>query len=626
MTIKSGGVVLALSFFLLLPLVAAADGNNTEEFKINQAYSCLQNGINNKTTSTLSLQEAVFGILALGNNERAVKKLESENRSISANQTCWPRASCTIKETAQALLAYRALGRSTTSIENWLSSKSGATTGLNWFLEIDIENHVPATCHVRYGSTDRTVTIGTDMRLTGDLSGTCLSIVPTGYWLEITSTCLDRSYEVSCDRDFLTTLLYKQSSSDAIFVSPTTQSKPASGTTNESISSRCFKSGSSAECDYEGTLWAALALDAAGVKTSSYVPYLAAFATAGERYLPSAFLYKLTGGQDHYTSLIQEQHTNQFWEAPSSAYRKFYDTALALWSLQGATTPESANAKSYLLDVQGSSGCWDNNNLRSTAFLLYAGWPEFARNAGGTTLPPGNGTTIESCVDASPSYACVDSLLQCIDAGGEELRNYDCQGSLFCCSVVPQLATCAEFSGQVCDLKEECQGTPRDSADGQCCTGGSCVPITTPTTTECQDQGGTCTTSTCANGEHEEQFACSEFSELCCIPDTATTGGGSSSGSSTLWIVLLVLLIVLVVLAIIFRRRLQMMFFKGRRPEQPTGSSPILIRRPPFPPSSSARGPSYGARPQPAPSTRKPVSQVDKEMEETLRKLREMSK
>lgn len=623
MNLKSGGVVLALSLFLLLPLVAA-EGNDTEELSINKAYSCLQNGINNKTTSALSLQEALFGILALGNNERAVQKLESENRSVSINQTCWPRASCTIKETAQALLASRALGRSTTTIENWLSSKSGATTGLQWFLEIDIENHVPATCQVRYGTTDRTVTIGSDMRLTGDLSSTCLSIVPSGYWLEIAATCLDRSYEVSCDRDFLTTLLYKQSASDAIFVSPTTQSKPAGGTTNESIASRCFKSGTGAECDYEGTLWAAIALDAAGANVVNYVPYLAAFASNGEQYLPAAFLYKLTGGQDHYTELIQEQRNNQFWEASSSVYRRFYDTALALWSLQGTTAPESTNARSYLLDVQGSSGCWDNNNLRSTAFLLYAGWPEFRRSTGDTTPPPTNGTTVESCVDASSSYSCVESLLQCIDAGGEELRNYDCQGALFCCSVIPRVATCAELNGQLCALNEACEGTPRDSAEGQCCV-GSCVPITTPPITECEDQGGVCTTSSCANGEHEEQFACSTFSELCCIPDSITDNEESGS-SATIWIILLVLLIILVVLALVFRRRLQMMFFKGRRPEQPTGASPIMVRRPPFPPSSSAPVPRYGARPSQAPPTRRPLSQTDKDMEDTLRKLREMSK
>lgn len=619
MNLKSG-VFIFLVFFLTLSFVSAAE-NETTESSITKAYTCLQNGINNKTVSSLSLQEAFFGVMALGNNARAVQKLDSENRSVSTNQTCWPRASCTVKETAQALLAYHSLGRNEDKIENWLVSKSGATTGLRWFLEIDSENHVPTTCHVRYGSVDRTVSIGSDMKLTGDLSSTCLSIVSSGYWLEIASSCLDRSYEVSCDQDFLTTLLYQQSDSETLFVSPNTQSKPAGGTTNESISSRCFKSNSGTDCDYEGTLWATIALDAAGANTASYIPYLAAFAPTNERYLPSSFLYKLTGGQDHYTSLIQEQRNNQYWGAPSSTYRRFYDTALAFLALQGTSAVEVTNARDYLLEVQNPSGCWDNNNLRSTAFLLYAGWPE-GRPGGG---PGGSGGTpsgtIESCLGASPLYSCVESLLQCADAGGEELRNYDCTGALYCCSATPRVPTCTELNGELCSLNEECTGTPRDSSEGQCCL-GSCTPITTPTTTECEDNGGTCSAS-CSSGETQASYLCSSFSEVCCVSDQSSD---SSSGSSTwVWIIVLVILITLVALAIIYRRKIQMFIFKNRKSGQSANASPIMIRRPPFPPSMPSQSLRPGVRPQ-SPQVRKPVSQVDKEMDETLRKLREMSK
>ena len=69
--------------------MVSAEENDTEEFKISKAYTCLENGINNKTTVTLSLQESIFGVLALGNNAKAVQKLDSENRSITSNQTCW---------------------------------------------------------------------------------------------------------------------------------------------------------------------------------------------------------------------------------------------------------------------------------------------------------------------------------------------------------------------------------------------------------------------------------------------------------------------------------------------------------------------------------------------------------
>lgn len=608
------GLWLLLFLCLWMPLVAAAE-NDTEESKIDQAFQCLETTLNNKTVSTLSLQESLFSILALGDNTRAVQKLDSENRSVTTNQTCWPRASCTVKETAQALLAYQTLGRNTDKIENYLLSKSGPTTGLNWFILIDIENRAAASCRLQYGSVERTIAIDNEMRLSGDLSGTCLSIVPTGYWLEISQSCIDRSYEISCDQDFLTTLLYTQEESDTIFVSPNTHSAPLNGFTNETVISRCFKESATSECTYEGTLWGALALDEAGLSVANYLPYLAAFSTEGEEYFPAAFLYKLTAGQDYYTDLIQQQRSNSYWESTGSIYKKFYDTALALWSLQGTTAPEVLNAKNHLLETQGANGCWDNTNLRNTAFILYAGWPEFAPSGGFGGSQPG---PIESCRAASPAYTCTSSLLQCSSAGGEILSNYDCEGSLYCCSVTPEQATCAELQGEVCSFSEECSGTPQDSADGQCCL-GSCMPITTPLTTECEDNGGICSITACdADVEEQTQDACFSPGELCCMPLQTDSDEG---GSAMIWIILL-LLIALVVAGIIFRKKLRLLLFKSRRAKTPASSSPLTMRRPSFPPSSP---PQTMMRTQ-AQTARRQPTRVDKEMEETLRKLREMSK
>ena len=619
MALKRGVCFLALAV-LLVSFVAAED-NSTEESKINRAYSCLQGSIGNKSLSSLSLQEATFSVLALGNNDKAVKKLDSENRSASSNQTCWPRSSCSLKETAQALLAYKSLGRSTTKIENYLLSKSGASTGLSWFLEVDIESHVPANCRVKYDSTERSFSIGQDMRITGDLSSSCLSVVPSGYWMEIASSCLDKSYEVTCNQNFITALLYKQSSSDTLFVSPNTHSAATDGWTNETITSRCFKSSSGDACDYEGTLWTALALDEAGINTAQYVPYIAAFAPSNEQYFPSSFLYKLTGGQDHYTSLVQQQRSSQYWEATSSTNKKFYDTALALLSLQGNQAPEVTNAKNYMLNIQGANGCWDNTNIRNTAFLLYAGWPTFQAGGGpDQTIGP---ISVESCETASPSYSCIASVLQCNEAGGNLLNNYDCGGSLFCCSVTPPEETCAQLDGNICTFDEDCDGAPQDAADGQCCI-GTCVPAAVPDTSQCEASGGTCASSCDSSIEAQTNDVCSASSDVCCVLKDETS---DKSSSGWVWfIVILLILIALVVLAILFRKRLQIMLFKSRRAEKPATSTPMMIRRPPFPPSSG-QPPRYGQmRQQPSFARRPSASTGDKDMEETLRKLREMSK
>ncbi len=605
--------VLSIVLLLFTCSLVSAALNDSDSSLIDKAYTCLENSINNKTTSSPpSLQESIFTILALGSNKKAEEKIENEKRTNTNNSICWPKAACSLKDTAQALLAYDQLGKDTTSIENYLTSKTGPTTGLAWYLLIDIDNHEPASCTIKSSNTQSTITIGSDMKLSGSVGGTCLSITPEGYWLEISNSCLDKSYEVSCNNDFITTILYKKSGSDTLFVSPNTHSASSSGYTNESIKSRCFKLN--ADCDYESSLWATLALDKAGKDISVYVPYLVATQPDNEQFLPASFLYKLTNGQDHYNDLIQAQKSSQYWQAPTTHYNKFYDTALALLALQGKDSVEASKSKDYLLSVQGSSGCWNNNNLRDTAFLLYAGWPDASRTP---SQGSGNGTVnIENCESASLQYSCVSSLLACADAGGDSLRNYVCPGSLKCCSVIIPQLTCAEQNGNVCSDTEVCSGTEADSSDGSCCL-GQCKPVAQESN-QCEAVGGTCQSSCDSDTEDELSEICPSSGDLCC--SVKSDPSSNSSSSSGIWITLLVILIILVVLAIVFRNRIKLWLFKSKKASG-VSSSPMTIRRPPFPPSSSSPQ-RYVQRPMPA---RKP-SQPDKEMEETLRKLKEMTK
>lgn len=603
------GVIIFCALLLLIPFVAA-EVNDTEEAKVAKAYACLTNSVNNKTASNIQLQEAIFSVLALGSNDRAVTKLNDEKKS-SGNQTCWPKSSCSLKESAQVLLAYRVLGKSTGEIENYLLSKSGTTSDLTWYLEADINNHLAATCKVRYAGIEKTVSIGEDMKISGDLGGSCLSIVPSGYWMQISPSCIDKSFEVSCSQSFITTLLYTQGTAQTLFVSPNTHSSTAGGFTNETITAKCFKS-SSTDCDYEGTLWAALALDDAGKDVSSYIPYLAAFAPDNEKYIPTAALYKLTHGQDYYTNLIQAQTNNQYWLASGSPYTKFYDTAFALLSLQNTAAPEVSNSKNYLLQQQGSNGCWENN-IRSTAFILYAAWP----NSHPGSTGPTDGTSVELCLNANPRYSCVSSYTLCADAGGSTLDQYFCSGSTHCCSVTPTESTCSQLNGKLCSSDQECNGDKVDSADGQCCI-GKCEASVAPTLTECESNGGTCTSS-CSSGESETPDSCSPSSNICCMESSSSTT--TSSSSWTFWIIILIILIILVALGIVYRKNIQMIIFK-RKPS--STSTPIVMNRPPYTPPSMRRPVQQYSR-QPVQARRQP-SQIDKDMEETLRKLREMSK
>jgi hypothetical protein len=576
----------------------------SESQAIQKAYSCIESKISNRSLNSIALQEATFAALASNSNANVLARIDADKNTIN-NQTCWPKAGCTVKDTAQVLLAYRELGNPTTPLENYLLSKSASAGGLKWFLIIDIQNQQSATCTLRYSSQTRTITVGSDMKLSGD-AGTCLTLASEGYWLEVAPSCLDRSFEISCSEDFITALHYEKSASDeTLYISPTTHSAIASGTTNESIQSKCFKQGT--ECDYEGTLWASLALQTTGRDVSSYTPYLRALALDNRKYFPEAFLLKLTDNQEDFSAIIQSQIQEKYWQAPSTSYNKIYDTALALLALQGRSAETTlTNAKTYLLTAQGSNGCW-GDNLRDTAFVLYAGWPR--ESSGGT-----NGGSVSSlCEQASLPHSCVNAYSTCLSGGGTILSEYNCPGAMYCCSQAPAQQTCTELNGLLCSTSETCLGSVLESAEGGCCL-GSCVPREEPTTDACTISGGYCTSSCDSDTEEPTTDACTDVGQVCCVPAT------KSSGSST-WIIILSLLIALVILGIIFRKKIQLWMYKVRAPKGST--SPVIVRRPPLPPSPPLRR--QEMPPLRQVSTHNRVAK-DKELEETLKKLKEMSR
>lgn len=613
-----------LILIILMTGFALSQSNNTNSSNIiasnsgdviDEAYQCLQTQINNREQSSLSLQEAVFGMLALGSNSKLNAVIE--NKAVGGNH--WAETSSQIKDTSQVLLAYKRTGKNTDSIRNWLESNKRTATDLTWYLEIDIENHVPSQCVITRGTEQRTVSVNEDMTLSGN-TGSCLTLAQSGFWLRVSNSCIDQNFTISCDKDFTTSTLYQRTGSTTFFVSPTAHSAPLGGQTQESFNSNCFSTSSSG-CDYEGTLWAAVALDNLNRDISDYLPYLLALSESNQRYLPSAFLYILTNGQDQYSQLVQAQQQNKYWQAPSTPNNRYYDSALALLALQGSSSTEFANAKTYFESIVTPEGCWNNNNIRDTGFLLYAGWPRFVPSSGGN-----GGPIVPSSNDCEDEgYTCTTSVFVCSDIGGSVYEQYDCSSGV-CCSESPVEQSCSTQGGSICSSSETCSGTSVQSLDGSCCL-GTCS--SSSEADECTLAGGDCYT-TCTENEEQIPESCSDSGSICCI---AKDAGSDSSGINwTLWIIILVVLIAIVIAAIFFRNRIKLNSFKK------TQSSSGAYRqgippggRPPFPPARGA----IPFRPQPrfvpsngvsSPVKRPGQSSGDSEMEETMRKLKEMSK
>jgi hypothetical protein len=629
---KKRAIGIYLIFIILISpsLISAANETGYEK-----AYACLESKLGENCGASISTEQLAFSLMAgaykssLKSNCRdALINNEKDNCFGSTNT-----ASCDVKSTAQAILALSYIGSDVDDYVEWILSKKRLTTNLNWFLEIDTNE--AANCKIKInGENEKTFSIGENKKISG--SSSCLTTGENGYFLKISESCYNKNFSISCTKDFITTLMYKKSGSSVYYVSSSTHSAPSEGTTEESITSFCFGLNN---CDYEGSLWATIALAKAGEEVSSYLPYLNSMYDEPDnlKLFPSAFLFMLTGEDDYYSEVVEKQKQGKFWEEGPN---KYYDTALALLSLKDLTIEEVGNAKDYLLQIQDTSGCWHSSNIRDTALILYAAWPK--ESAG--PEPPSRSDCKEY------KYFCV-SPSECTIA--DTLDNFYCPGlSEICCKVEPEEQTCEEKGGKICSEVEECTGIEGISSDTEKCCMASCVE-TKPQVTECETNEFTCKLS-CDEDEEEKDFECG-FGETCCGAKPPETKIG--------WwiIILLIILIILVILAIIFRNQLRVWWFKiqsnlkfKRGPEPtrrpPTGPGPPIFTRP-MPPQSrpmpqQMRGAPIQQRPipgrqpirQPMPPPQsqpprrgpgrpsKPEEEKDKDFEETMKKLREMSK
>ena len=363
-------VFIRLVFLLvILSVECVVAGSADHVTNINRAFNCLDNRVE---VSSLSLEDAIFAALTKTTNPKVNNTI---NQLKSSSEFCWPSSGCTIKTTAQVALAKIRMGENVGNITSWLKSKGAVTQQMTWYLQVTIDNNEPASCKINYDDSDKSISIGQDMKLTGN-PGNCLSITPSGYWMRIANSCLDKAFSIQCDKGFKTNLLYEKETGGTIYVSSQTHGAAAGSWTTEKITAKCFKDGGN--CNYEGSLWAASALYANNEDISEYAPYLRALSENNEKYFPSAFLVAIyQGGEEHYAKIISSQRIRPegaYWQMTSSPYNKFYDTALAMLALGGADSPEINNARTlnYLFTNQDQNGCWNGGSIRDTAFIIYA--------------------------------------------------------------------------------------------------------------------------------------------------------------------------------------------------------------------------------------------------------------
>ncbi len=586
--------VLFLTLLLALTIVSAQNQNQTEQTIEEKAYSCLKNKLGNNCGNG-NVEQLAFSLLAMAYDSG----IQKDCKSTLLDKQKTDNSFGSIKETSLAIIALHNIGADTTDEEEWLLSKKRNPSELEWYLEIDMTGQ--GTCTLSYDTASKTISISEDKKISGNL-GNCFSLAYDNYWLKVKPECLNKNFTISCDRDFISTLIYKKSQSQVWYISSDVQSASAGGQTEHKISSYCFGVTS---CDYEGSLWAVLALQSVGKDISEFIPYLVALSEYNEKYFPSSFLYISTNFEEYLNEILLSQSTQGYWDLGEKG--KYYDTALALLAL--SSSESESLAKDWLENTQGNDGCWNNGNIRDTAFLLWAGWP---KEAAIVTLPTEN-----YCEDYN--YYCITQG-ECDEAGGNVLPNFYCSGLKVCCDTPAVEKTCEELGGEVCGEDYICDEATVSALDTDECCLGSCISETP----ECEEYSNYYCRSECLEEEEETTLGC-PIGKVCCRPKPKPE-------KSYWWIYILIILIILVVLGIIFRNKLRVLLFKFKGGFK---KGPVTKTYPKFPPSAPPAGlrrmfptrmpprTAAGARVTTRPAAR---TKTDQELEETLKKLREMSK
>ena len=224
---KKGFVSILIILLVLVNLsfIYAQTSDSIEQQKIDNAYQCVLDKITGNCAS-LSNEEKIFSLLS-------VNQCQTELKNSSYNNLeCWSSGtgSCKLKTTAQAVLAFDHINENTTKAQEWLLSQARKTSELTWYLQVESPN--PTTCIVTYDEMEYTISIGENKKINRN-AGNCLTLTSDNYWFEVLPLCYGIEFRVSCDENFLTTLLFRKSDSSTIHVSDKSSSSLVGSTIKE---------------------------------------------------------------------------------------------------------------------------------------------------------------------------------------------------------------------------------------------------------------------------------------------------------------------------------------------------------------------------------------------------------
>ncbi len=599
-----GIVFLALVVFSIFGGIALIHADDSEDdsdnvndtiqnlSEIDKSFMCLANLLKPDCSGAENIQQLSLSILSSVNiSSKCVDRLLTKSR----NDECFGENSCSILDTAFAILALNHVKKDTTKYVDWLSNQSINSTGVDWILQQNSDGETK--CKLTYDNTDYNFLAAENKKLSGNV-GPCFSFTQSNFWLKLNPNCIGKKIELSCDSDYYAGWSFwgkTNSGAPVLNVLSETARKAADDKVEITINSECFGIGSS--CDFEETAWATLAIKSSqGTTPANYIPFLISSEDTNKRYFPSALISRILDFSSNYATKVLQQLKGTHWEIEGSKYGSTYDTSLALMAVGNDNNADVRDKAILWLKntARGADGCW-NKNIRDTAIALWAieGRHGIDYSGSDPIIPP------QPPACTGEGLSCLGSALSCTEQGGVLSSGYSCGTSgNVCCAI--ELKSCTSYhNGQICSSDQTCSIAGIASSEGSCCTG------------VCEDRN-----DPSDGGDDYDDY--DDYEE--------------DSRGIPIWVWLLIgILIILIILAIVFRDRIKGWFYKQKnKKKDDKGSTPAMnaggSRGPPragFPPTTN-RPPIRPMIPQNRPQIR-PNPQPNK-TEDPFSKLKEMTK
>lgn len=511
-------LLLLMLVSILIIILATSFISADELTQVKKAYNWLQGKAIGKW-ATLDTKQHVFSLLAL-QSKLTQGQIDSSLRALlqksQGNGTCWPSLSCNAVETAIAKIALDSLGRNSMNASEWLLNKSiTPSLNLNWYLQLIQPSEATETkCLIAYDNAEHEIKIDKHGKLSGS-PGNCFMITsPDPYWLSLQAACFNKTFNISCDQGIKANFLFKKA--NEWYVTSKTIDIAPLGVGSINLTTRCIAQG--ATCDYESTLWTAYSfmLDGREDIAKSFVPYLVMESSNNKKFVPESILFKITG-KDSYADDIAKLQDAQGYIVPqgmSSAYNKYYDTALAKMTGAFYKANLTKTVAKLLLEQkqQGDWGCeafgCDSSHIRETAMILHSFWPSYqwlseCEQQGAACVDNCSaigGTVINyECFEnqgecCNITYNCGARYGTCKASCSATLNEtqvpYTCPSGV-CCKNYSVSLCIGEIKGQICNASQECfyqnSIVPfiRSSDSNYCCK-GTCLTASQT----CQEQNG----------------------------------------------------------------------------------------------------------------------------------------